>query len=410
MKLNILSAILLHGIISSCLGQTPLWSNFSFKGDFHAIATLSDGNFLLAGGGDDWLMVKIDKSGSIIWQKKMGTQGSDFAWDIIPDKAGGFLVLGFWATSINYPKRTGKSKLARFDKNGELLWEKIYTMGKYSYSNLNRIIELKEKGYLLTGSYNSGKDVSKENMNYDAWIVRVDENGEILWEKTIAGPGTDGIYDIVQLKNGQLLLSGFTFMPDKKAEDEENCQIMLIQLNTDGTIIGSKAIGGIDFEVAEKIFPTPDGGYLLCGTSNSPDFGKPKSRTGEEDEDGEVYWDEDIFVCKVNSHLQTEWIKRYGGTSDESLWDCVATNKGVVILGYSTSHDGDFAKSALNQYSVVFEINWNGKIKWANTFDQANISAIYTIGKIDDEHFILTGKKEMASGFFAFRKKGKTKK
>lgn len=409
MKLNILSFILLHGILSSCVGQTPLWSNFSFKGEFLAIAPLSDSSFILAGGGSDWLLVKIDKTGSTIWQKNIGTNGNDCVRGIIPDRSGGFMVLGSWEENFDPPYRAGKSKLAKFDNNGELIWEKIYSKENYSYCALDRMIELKEKGYLLTGTCNSGKDVSKENMNYDAWIVRVDENGEILWEKTIAGPNSDGMDDIIQLKNGQLLLSGFSFMPDKEAEDEQNCQIMLIQLDTDGTIIGSKTIGGIGFEVADKIFPTPDGGFLLCGTTDSPDFGKPKSQSYEEDEDGEMYLDEDIFVCKVNKNLRLEWVKRYGGTDGDSLNDCVATNKGLAILGYSTSGDGDFAKSQLAVY-LVFEVNWNGKIKWANTFDRAYISAVYKIGKINDEDFILTGQKEKTSGVFAFRKKGKTKK
>ncbi len=290
-----------------------------------------------------------------------------------------------------------------------MIWEQIYSKG--IFCGLSKIYELKEKGYILAGLFNSGTN-DLESRNYDAWIVRIDEHGKTLWEKTIGGSGTDKITDVVQLADGQLLLSGYSFIYDKEAEDEENGQVILAQLTLDGTLIGSKEIGGIGYEGAEKIVPSPDGGFLLFGTTDSPDFGKPKSRYDkeEEEEDNEDEWDEDLFVCKISKQLKIEWIKRYGGTNTDSFWDCVATKRGVVMLGYSTSRDGDFAKSAFNEYSVVFEINWNGKTKWVNTFDRATISGVYSIGKINEEYFILTGKNEKATGVFAFRKKGKRKK
>ena len=98
MKLNILAFILLHGLISSCVAQTFLWSNFSFKGDFHAIAPLYDSTYLLVGGGEDWLLVSVDKTGDVLWQKSMGTRGSDYALDVIADKNGGFFGAGFMGT------------------------------------------------------------------------------------------------------------------------------------------------------------------------------------------------------------------------------------------------------------------------------------------------------------------------
>lgn len=407
MKLNILFFILLHGVISSCTSQTILWSEYSFKGDFHAIVPLYDSTFVLVGGGDDWLLVGVDKTGAILWQKSMGTKGRDYALDIIADKDGGFLVLGSWEHNFDPPYRASKSRLAKFDKNGELIWEQIYTKG--IYCSLSKIFELKEKGYILAGLFNSGKDNSESNRNYDAWIVRIDEYGKILWEKTIGGSGTDNITDVVQLADEQLLLSGYSFVYDKEAEDEENGQVILAQLTLDGTLIGSKEIGGIGYEGAEKIVPSPDGGFLLFGTTDSPDFGKPKSRYDKEEEEDEDEWDEDLFVCKINKQLKIEWIKRYGGTNTDSFWDCVATKRGVVMLGYSTSRGGDFAKSAFNEYSVVFEINWNGKTKWVNTFDRATISGVYSIGKINEEDFILTGKNEKAAGVLVFRKKGKNR-
>ena len=190
----------------------------------------------------------------------------------------GFLVLGSWEQNIDPPYRASKSRLAKFDKNGELIWEQIYSKG--IYCDLSKVVEFEEKGYMLIGLFNSGTDDSDRNRNYDAWIVRIDKHGEILWEKTIGGSVTDNITDIIQLADKQLLFLGYSFIYDKDAEDEENCQIILTQLTLDGTLIGSKGIGGIGFEDAEEIVPTPDGGFLLCGTTDSPDFGKPKSMLG----------------------------------------------------------------------------------------------------------------------------------
>ncbi len=208
MKLNILFFILLHGVISSCTAQTLLWSNFSFKGDFHAVAPLHDSTCVLVGGGDDWLLVRVDKTGAILWQKSMGTKGRDYALDVIVDKDGGFLVLGSWEHNFDPPYRASKSRLAKFDKNGELIWEQIYSKGIFCC--LSKIYELKEKGYILAGLFNSGTN-DLESRNYDAWIVRIDEHGKTLWEKTIGGSGTDKITDVVQLADGQLLLSGYSF-------------------------------------------------------------------------------------------------------------------------------------------------------------------------------------------------------
>ncbi|MBK9016333.1 MAG: hypothetical protein IPM82_20945 [Saprospiraceae bacterium] len=402
MKLNnlILLTTLFFAILSNCIGQTTLWSNYFPNGAFYDMTRMPDGKFIAVGRKsekDDWLVANVDQNGNVAWQKNIELERVSYALSVVPDENGSFLVLGSWNGKIEQPILTGKSKLIKFDKNGEILWQKSYS--REIYSNLDRLIKIRDNGYLLFGLYNSGKEISHEHRNYDSWMVRVDINGEILWEKIIEGSKDNSIKDVIQLRNGQLLAIGFNIIQSKKFEDEENCQTTLIQLTSDGNIIGSKTICGSGLENADRIIQTPDNGYLLLGFNYSKDFRKRKPQEGEKVND-------DISICKLNRQLEIEWIKRYGGSDYDAFKDCIKTEKGILILAKSSSEDGDFATAKGEGKVVVFDINWNGKIKWARRFDGiGKISTGVAIEKIDSEVFIVAGLSfPKGAWLFAFKK------
>ncbi|MFX1251910.1 MAG: hypothetical protein ACFFCZ_09900 [Promethearchaeota archaeon] len=183
----------------------PLW-NVSYYS--HAIflpnlLQLSDKNIVLAGPefwGEDAILLSLDLNGTLLWNQTYGGSGPDCIYSALQTKDGGFALAG-------YTKSFGAGErdawLLRTDSQGHLLWYRTY--GGAASDETRSIVQTEDEGFALAGtteSFGAGES--------DAWLLRTDAKGDILWEQTYGGASSDMANALLQTADEGFVLAGRT--------------------------------------------------------------------------------------------------------------------------------------------------------------------------------------------------------
>ncbi|MDD4238516.1 MAG: hypothetical protein PHT62_08170 [Desulfotomaculaceae bacterium] len=207
----------------------------------YAVLQLDDGGYLIAGnaesfgaGNPDVYLLKTDGDGKMIWQKTYGGNGSEYGWSLLKAGDGGYLIAG--EKEIISDQGGGfAAELIKVDPDGNWLWENTY--GNKSVSSFYSAGQTKDGGYILTGKKESAGD------GYELYVVKTNKNGVPVWEKTIDGTGSG--YAILQSVDGGYVMAG-----KKGIEGSAGSEILLLKLKPDSKLnvaylwlIGVAAIG-----------------------------------------------------------------------------------------------------------------------------------------------------------------------
>ena len=139
-------------------------------------------------------------------------------------------------------------------------------------------------------------DVIGNHGNYDMWIVKLSSTGEIAWQKCLGGSNKDEAYSIQQTPDGGYIVASYTESGDGNIIGNDGYGDMwIVKLSSTGEINWQKCLGGSDYDGAEAIQQTTDGGYIVAGYTAS--------------DDGDVvgYHDDcDMWIVKLNSDGEIE--------------------------------------------------------------------------------------------------------
>ncbi|MCC6012538.1 hypothetical protein LM594_06185, partial [Candidatus Caldipriscus sp.] len=255
------------------------------------IQQTSDGGYIVACGTDslgvgfsDAFLVKTDANGNIIWAKTYGGTGYDWASSVQQTSDGGYIVAG-WTSSFS--AGISDAFLIKTDADGNIIWAKTYggTDWDYAYS----VQQTSDGGYILAGvtwSFGAGLD--------DIFLIKTDADGNIIWAKTYGGTDWDYAYSVQQTSDGGYIVAGWTSSFSAGISDA-----FLIKTDANGNVSWAKTYGGISDDYVYSVQQTSDGGYIVAGRTNS--FGAGG----------------DIFLFKTDANGNVQWAKIYGGT----FWD-----------------------------------------------------------------------------------------
>src|SRR6266542_1111579 len=162
---------------------------------------------------------------TITSQKTIGGSGADYFTCMTPTHDGGFIAGGTSFSDISFEKSengrgNGDYWVVKTAKDGKIQWDK--TIGGSDNDNLKSIIQTSDGGYALIGESFSNISFEKtENSRgkSDFWLVKLDKAGNIQWDKTIGGSGTEYIDHIEQTDDGGYILAGST---DSNASGEKS--------------------------------------------------------------------------------------------------------------------------------------------------------------------------------------------
>ena len=194
---------------------------------------------------------------------------------------------------------------------GQKLWDKTY--GGSDWDQASAVTMTKDGGALLAG-YTSSKGAGSKDM----YLVRVDKNGQKLWDKTYGGSEWDKAYAMTMTKDGGALLAGYTSSKGAGSND-----MYLVRVDKDGQKLWDKTYGGSKRDLATAITMTKDGGALLAGVTSSKGAGG-----------------EDMYLVRVDKDGQKLWDKTYGGSYDDVAYAVTLTKDGGALLAGRTSSKG----------------------------------------------------------------------
>jgi len=334
----------------NCIGGSNLDYGRSIK-------EVSNGNFISCGNtfsssiygsdfeqeavsyGDAWI-VKVNTTGGIIWKKILGGSYSDIFRSIIQTVDGGFAVLGDTSSSdgdIDYNNGGNDLWIVKLDETGEIEWQKCLggSGDEYGYS----IYETSDGGYLLCCHSDSDDgDVSGTHDTYygDMWMVKLESNGTIEWQKALDGSSVDVAYSGQETSDGGYIVAGMIESSDGDVSGYHGSgDAWLVNLDHAGEIEWQKALGGTKEEFALSVIQTEDRGYVVGGRSNSDDGDVSGHRGGM-----------DVWLVKLSSYGQILWEGCLGGTSQDYATSVIQTSDlDYVVLGTSDSDDGNLTRN-----------------------------------------------------------------
>jgi len=295
-----------------------------------------------------------EQSKNIIWSKTFGGPGDEEGW-FVKETGDKLLALGYTCSFTTY-ENNSDIWLICLDSNGVELWNKTY--GSFADDYGKCIVKAEDGGYIIAGNtYSYGKE------NSDVYIIKIDENGTEKWEKAIGGIDYDAATFVLENHN-QTLVLGNTYSYGK----ENNGDIWLICLDSNGTELWSKTYGGAKYDDARCIRETPDGGYIIAGETES--YGKGLL---------------DIWVLKTDSNGTELWNKTYGGLRDDICNDIIKTSDGKYLI---SGHTQSFSNS---WDAWVIYIDPNGTELWNKTYGGKKDDGASSIIEINSTQYILTG-------------------
>ncbi len=385
------------------------WQN-AFGGSSYdylrCIDATTDGGFILGGeswspvsgdktentyGSDDYWVIKTDALGNIVWQNDIGGSASERLYSVEQTSDNGYILAGESSSGISGDKSEANIGytdywVIKLDENGNIMWQN--TIGGSEFNNLRSAVQTMDGGYILGGwssSDISGDKTEMSNGSYDYWVIKLDNAGNIEWQNTIGGDAEDYLYKVLQTADGGYILGGYSssgISGDKTETNVGTRDFWIIKLNSTGDIIWQNSIGGDGDDNLYDMAITADGGYILGGNSESGISGdKTELNTGGD------YW-----IIKLDSNGNILWQNTIGGNSYEELKTVIQVADGGYLVGGKSISDisRDKTEAVIGMDDLwIIRLDQNGNILWQNTIGGTEGEVLAGICQLNDLSFVI---------------------
>lgn len=262
------------------------------------LLSISDGYYLTGisgpnnyGGISGYWMAKLDSNFNILWQKILGGTSGEAPKAGCIAHDGGIITTGTTKSSdgdIELYFGNSDNWLVKLKPDGSKDWVKTY--GNVWLEIGGYIIPTNEGGYAYACS---GVDAEPGNIycddyngsNYGGWLIKLDANGEKMWNRCYGGSENDTFKDIIQTENGGFIVVGNSSSNDGDLNYHygipgESTDIWLLKLDKYGEIIWSKTYGGTDWDYGKRIFKNDDNTFTIWGITESLDYDVQGNNSG----------------------------------------------------------------------------------------------------------------------------------
>jgi len=363
----------------------------------YSIDQTADGGYIVAGiseskdndvetnrGFRDFWILKLNEIGEIKWKKNFGGSEFERAKSIIQTSDGGYIFVGD-SDSDNGDLMGSKGNydcwVLKLDNDGNIVWKKNYGGSERDFANA--IQQTTDGGFVIAGySWSSDGDINNSYNLEDYWIFKLDNMGEIQWSRKYGGSGRDFANSIEQTSDGGYIIAGETFSIDGDVGGTNGRNdAWIIKLSSDGEIEWNKVFGGYFNDYASSVRQTTDDGYIIAGQAMSED-GDLSSNNGNWD-----YW-----IFKLDNQGNLLWSKSYGG----SMWDYARAieqtiDGGYIVGGYSLSSDHDVEDNIGYEDYWILKLDSSGNIEWKGNYGGTFSDRAQAIKQTNDNGYIIAG-------------------
>jgi len=370
----------------------------------NSVAQTPDGGYILCGttesnngdvsgfqGVQDIWVVKLDASGNIQWERSLGGSSNDFGEQALPLADGGFLVIG--GTRSNNGNVSGNhgmydAWLAKLDANGNLIWQRCYggAMNDWARSAKATL----DGGFLIAGaSSSSDGDVTSNAGFMDYWILKVDALGAILWQRSFGGSMSEDAFAIALTNDGGCVVLGSSSSSDGDVSGSHgSLDQWIIKLDENGDLEWQRPSGGSGTEFGFAIAVLSDETILAVGGSDS--------------QDGDVttaYGDYDLWAIQLTPLGAALEDRSYGGSGSDIGREVLQIgDNGLVYCGSSTSNNGDLESNQGALDGWLFRTNGQGDIVWNLSLGGSLNDSFEAMQATSDGGYILVGASESNNG------------
>jgi hypothetical protein len=355
---------------------------------------------LISCSDDDSRVAPFALTGEIEWQKSFGGSNDDIAHGIIETIDGGYAVIGY-TKSVDgdiTDKLVEENDfwVLKLDINGNIEWQKTYGG---SGDDLGRaIIQTTDGGYAITGpSKSSDGDGSNNEGQHDHWILKLDTQGSIQWERSYGFAGHDHSQSIMQTDDGGYFIGGYLDVDASGGLGNETIttkhgvgEFWAQKLDANGNLEWRRYFGGSNNDRIYKVLQAHDGNFLLIGSSESEDFDINNSNGSY-----------DFWILKLDTQGDMLWEKSYGGSGIDNGYGATTTNDGnYIIVGAAISNDGDISASKGNSDVWAIKIDDNGNLLWEKSFGGSGFDAAFAIANsaTSINSYVIAGNSKSSDG------------
>jgi len=310
----------------------------------------------------------------VIWQKDIKSSTQDFLSQVTTTVDQQYLITG---SSIQAAGKTAVSSVAskqnngydfhlvKLNQQGEEVWEKYFSGQNHDF--LSATIATQEGGFLLAGTSHSGLGLDKKDASKggsDIWLIRINEFGDELWQKTLGTSQDEEARSVIQTADFGFMVAGNV---QNSANGFGSKDVTVTRLDKNGKVLSELILGGRGLDEVEKMIPTPDGGALLGVYSRSSAFvGSGRMEAGSstinyQPKTTNNFGEGDYWVIKLTKDNKVEWEKNFGGKGDDHLRTMVFTSSGYIIGGESRSERSGNKTVGIEEGTDIWLISLNTK-------------------------------------------------
>ena len=268
-----------------------------------------------------------------------------------------------------------------FGQSPNILWQK--SLGGSFYDKAVSIIELEDGGYIVGGhSQSSNFDLSMNHGGADWWIVRLNNNGNIIWQKSLGGSNDEYLKKIIKTPDGNILCIGDTKSNNGDITNYiDQIDFWVAKIDLFGNLIWEKCYGGVNIDIGYSVCTTDDGNFLIAGSTESQ---YPYIRNN--------HGLSDFLLIKIDPEGNEIWQKTYGGSGNETCKSIKKSNNGgYILIGNSTSIDGDLSNNYGAQDVWMLKINNEGQVEWQQNFGGSKDDFINNFTEDHEGNFVIIG-------------------